>query len=315
LPFVYTGLCKDFWNTFEQYLQLEKDIPTTYFIIPFKNKPGQNVSRKKALRRATKYEITEIKEIVNKLLKHGYEIGVHGIDSWHNIDLAKQEKNRIMTMTGGQKHVGIRMHWLCFNQDSFKILDHAGFLYDSTFGYNNAVGYKGGTLQVFRPMGVDALLELPLHIQDNALFSTKRMNLSITDPLDIMNSFIQNNLLYGGVLTLLWHPRSIAPERLYKDFYIKILEILKNNKMWFGTAVQVVEWFKKRRNISFECIHNKNNSINITIKGNDGAIQPSLIIRIYNQKLSIDHKMSKQNRLKGYFDVPLLDKNEINISW
>ncbi len=43
------------------------------------------------------------------------------------------------------------------------ILDEAGFSYDSSAGYNETVGYRNGTTQVFRPLGTKTLLELPLH--------------------------------------------------------------------------------------------------------------------------------------------------------
>ena len=41
------------------------------------------------------------------------------------------------------------MHWLYFGDDSPKTLEAAGFDYDSTCGYNDAVGYRAGTSQVF----------------------------------------------------------------------------------------------------------------------------------------------------------------------
>ena len=50
--------------------------------------------------------------------------------------------------------------------------------YDSTVGYNETIGYRAGTSQVFKHPDVDHLLELPLHIMDTALFYPSYMNLS-----------------------------------------------------------------------------------------------------------------------------------------
>ena len=36
-------------------------------------------------------------------------------------------------------------------------------------GYNETVGFRAGTSQVFAPIGTKHLLELPLHIQDTSL--------------------------------------------------------------------------------------------------------------------------------------------------
>ena len=70
------------------------------------------------------------------------------------------------------------MHWLCFDAQSYRRLDEAGYDYDATCGFNDAVGFKAGTTQVFRPLDAERLLELPLHVQDTALFYTGRLHMS-----------------------------------------------------------------------------------------------------------------------------------------
>jgi hypothetical protein len=138
------------------------------------------------------------------------------------------------------------MHWLCFDPASPRLLEEAGFQYDSTFGYNDAVGYRAGTAQAFRPPGVTNLLELPLHIQDTALLSNSRK----TDAWRVCDAILRNASKHGGVLTLLWHTRSLAPERQWGGFYQRLLERLKG-RVWYGSAGEVVEWFRKRRAFSF----------------------------------------------------------------
>ena len=46
----------------------------------------------------------------------------------------------------------------------------AGATYDSTIGYNETVGYRAGTTQVYKPLEMTRLLELPLHVMDTAMF-------------------------------------------------------------------------------------------------------------------------------------------------
>ncbi len=70
------------------------------------------------------------------------------------------------------------MHWLYYDQNSPKKLEEAGATYDSTCGYNDAVGYRAGTTQVHKPLSATHLLELPLHVMDTALFYPSRMELS-----------------------------------------------------------------------------------------------------------------------------------------
>ena len=57
---------------------------------------------------------------------------------------------------------------------------------------------------------------------------------------------------FGGVLTVNWHDRSVAPERLWDQSYRELLSELKTKGAWFATAGQVVSWFRKRRAAQFE---------------------------------------------------------------
>ncbi len=308
LPFVYLGICRDFWNQFDNYLEIEKKTPATYFFIPFKKKHGKNVNQKPATLRAAKYDINEVKSIVQKLLSRGCEIGLHGIDAWNDQDSALKEKNQISNTTG-INGVGVRIHWLYFNENSFQILDKAGYLYDSTFGYNDTVGFRAGTQQPFQPISAEKLIEIPLIIQDTALFSKGRMNLIDKKANTLCSEIINKSHLYGGVLTILWHQRSIAPERLYGDFYMNFINELKNNGVWFGTGNQILEWFKKRRNISFGNITRLEDTLEITLKNAEVKTIPGLILRIYNS-----NKRQSNKETIEFLDIPINGQNIITLS-
>ncbi len=43
LPFVYAGWLEDFWEPFAWYARVEHGLPATYFLIPFKRRPGERV--------------------------------------------------------------------------------------------------------------------------------------------------------------------------------------------------------------------------------------------------------------------------------
>ena len=96
-----------------------------------------------------------MQERAARLKDEGCEVGVHGIDAWHDRDKGRDELARIGAVTA-ERRIGIRMHWLLRNAETASILDESGFLYDSTVGYNETVGYRAGTSQVFRPIGAHA---------------------------------------------------------------------------------------------------------------------------------------------------------------
>lgn len=62
LPFVYLGWVQDFWDPFEWYLREEQGLPSTYFLIPYKGRPGDRVGGRHPSRRATAYDVTDIAE-------------------------------------------------------------------------------------------------------------------------------------------------------------------------------------------------------------------------------------------------------------
>lgn len=314
LPFVHVGLHKDFWFKFDRYMELEKNIGarSTFFLIPFKNRMGKNITGNGANRRAAKYDVMDIQGTVRKLTNEGFEVGVHGIDAWHDTAMARQELSRISEVTK-QSEVGIRVHWLCFDKSTYQTLDDAGFSYDTTFGYNNAVGYRAGTTQTFRPIGTKHIFELPLHIQDTALFNPKHMSLTKAEAWQLGNDLIEKELVHGGVLTILWHDRSLSPERLYEDFYVKLLNKLRNQKVWFATATDICNWFNSRRMVKFKNVNISGNKISIKLETGHANPHPSMKLRFYHPSIQEQHNPVPYQYHTNYTDLPWQNETEISV--
>lgn len=251
LPLVLLGLVPDFWRPFDDYAKVEDGRRSTFFLIQFKGRPGLAPDGTINTWRAAPYGIGEIQEEVKKASGRGSELAVHGIDAWRDANAGREELRQLKSLTG-QKTAGIRMHWLYFDADSPRQLEDAGFAYDSTWGYNEAVGYRAGTSQVFRPLGSETLMELPMSIMDSALFSAGRMNLGREQALELCGRIVNNARRFGGTLVINWHERSLAPERLWGRFYEELLEeVRRDDRAWFATAGEAVEWFRWRRSIRF----------------------------------------------------------------
>jgi hypothetical protein len=265
---------------FDRYFKLEDGRKSTFFLIPFKNRAGRRVVARNAKRRAARYDITDIQESVRQALENGNEIGLHGIDAWHSETMARQEAARIAQATG-KTEIGIRVHWLCFDNRTPEILDKAGFDYDSTFGFNEVIGYRAGRCQVFRPLGVSHLLELPLQFQDVAMFRPSAMGLSEERAQDACNIILDTVAELGGVATVLWHMRSLSPERLWSRFYVYLLQELSRLKAWFATASEVTEWFRMRRALIFEEVSWDENGLRIVIDGPEKQPAQQLFFRIH----------------------------------
>jgi hypothetical protein len=303
LPLVFAGFAKDFWDQLDRYLELEGDLASTFFVIPTKGDAGVDCYDRPQAKRAACYALADIADDLNKLRSANREIAVHGIDAWRDSAKGRNELQRIQEITGTAE-TGVRMHWLYFNSEAPLKLEKAGFSYDSTAGYNETVGYRAGTVQVFKHPDVDRLLELPLHIMDTALLYPSYMNLSDKQATLAMLPLIENATRFGGVLTINWHDRSIGPERLWDDVYVNLLRDLRDRRVWFAKASEIVSWFRKRRAISFaNVIHGgEKTRVQPTADGASASLPP-LIVRVYNNGGSTQHGRHSQHATSEDFTI------------
>ena len=297
LPFVYLGWADDFWEPFKWYLKAEEKLPSTYFLIPFKRRAGDHVPGPHASRRATAYDVGDLAETSAVLDKAGCELAVHGLDAWHSVEKGRAERERVGEVTA-QASVGIRMHWLLHNPRTVEVLEEAGYAFDSTAGYNETIGYRNGTTQVFRPTGARTLLELPMHIQDGALFYPQRLDLSEPQAQERCQPLIDNAIKMGGVLTLLWHDRSHGPERFWGGFYLELLQKLKSLNVWFGTAGQVVSWFRQRREVRFERVETPD-GVRAQVRYQGVQVAPAFKVRVY-----APHRGCSDAATSDFVDIP-----------
>jgi len=314
LPCVYLGLIKDFWIDFYQYIEIEKDLKSTYFFLPYKKQRGMIDGRRAPSRRASKCDILDLKSYVEDLKSQGHEIGLHGIDAWHDTNKGVEEFSRISTIAGISE-IGVRIHWLYFNEDSPMELEKAGFYYDTTIGYNDAVGYAAGTTQVFCPLRVERLFEIPMHIMDTALFYTGRMALREEQAILLCTNLINNSVNYGGVLVINWHQRSLAPERLWVDFYIRLINLLKEHRVWFATCEEAVRWFEQRRKVQFEDIRFVDKTIKLRLTCGDAFIKPGMTVRIYNLTSEKLQHPDMAKGIKSFIDIPCEINKDIEINF
>jgi hypothetical protein len=251
LPLVHLNLAKDFWLEADYYRKLDGGLPSTYFFIPFANNPGRTEYGLAPRRRKSKYGAADVSAQIAVLNFRGHEVGLHGIDAWIDSKAGCKELEEVRRLTQ-QPNIGSRMHWLYFNEQSPAELERAGIDYDSTAGYCETIGYKSGTTQVYKPLNAQTLLELPLHVMDTALFFPCHMNLSPRDAGKRLSTMVRYAADHGGCLTINWHDRSAAPERLWGRTYVELVAELKAKGAWFATAAQATAWFRKRRAASVE---------------------------------------------------------------
>jgi peptidoglycan/xylan/chitin deacetylase (PgdA/CDA1 family) len=280
LPLVHLGIARDFWSGFSRYIQLEAESHSTFFFIPFRGRPGTTRSGTAPDARAAAYGADDLLDTIRTLISAGCEIGLHGIDAWHDVSNGSAELEEIRRIVG-KEEIGGRVHWLYYDEQSPVTLEQAGMTYDSTVGYNETVGYRAGTTQAYKPLQTIRLLEVPLHVMDTALFYPGYLNLSDSDARQQVDAVIRNAIHLGGCFTVNWHDRSIAPERQWEHFYEELIEELRAQEAWCTTASQVASWFRMRRSAIFENVNWTSGEVQATIAIKACANVPPLQLRVH----------------------------------
>lgn len=291
LPFVHLGIAKDFWSDFgDRYLELEDGTPSTFFVIPFTNTPGTLKDGRAPKFRAAQYGAEDIAATIRQLSNAGCEVGLHGIDAWCDSTRGRAEVAEIRRLAGVAE-VGVRMHWLYQSEQTPVVLEKAEAAYDSTVGYNDTVGFRAGTMQAYKPLAASQMLELPLHIMDTALFYPAHLGLSALQAKEMVAGIADNAARFGGCVTVNWHDRSLAPERLWDSPYRDLVQDLKNRGAWFATAGEAVSWFRSRRSVRFSRAGSALSKANEKDAVSRGDSLPGLRMRIYDGRSTVDRQV------------------------
>ena len=285
LPLVQIGLAKDYWSEFDRYAAMEGEARSSFFVIPFAGRPGRTHQGVAPNARAARYGAADVSGQIQNLISAGCEVGLHGIDAWRDSSTAGEELEEIRGVTGKQE-IGVRMHWLYSDEHSPMVLEKAGASYDSTVGYNETIGYRAGTTQAYQPLGTSRLIELPLHVMDTALFFPSHLHLPASEARKRVGHLIDNAVQFGGALTVNWHDRSIAPERLWGDFYRDLVADLRARGAWLTKAGEAVAWFRKRRSAVFENVSWEAGALRTRIAVDVSDDLPDLQLRVNNGQAS-----------------------------
>ena len=251
LPFVYLGWARDPWNCFAKYAALEQKWRSTFYIIPRRDHPGRRAPHGDIdPRRACRYQASEVAADLTALAKAGFEVGLHGLDAWTGLAEATAERSDIRKAGGGDAS-GVRMHWLYFSDKTYETLDRAGFGYDSTFGFNDAVGFRAGTGQVFRPLGANHLVEIPPTIQDTALFYTRRMHLDEAQAFAVCEQVMAEACAFGGWTHACSGTCAASCQNGGWDISTDALDIA-SRRGGVAPAAEIVEFLRRRRAVAME---------------------------------------------------------------
>jgi hypothetical protein len=194
-------------------------------------------------------ENCSVREIMRDLHRLECEIGLHGsylsARSYETIAEQKEDVEKAL----GETVVANRQHNLHFDATLTPgILEKAGLKIDSTLGFNREVGFRAGTSYPFRMWDLASerwlgITEIPLVLHDGALLRADNLDLDPESALALCKRLINRVIETKGVVTLLWHPESIARPGWF-GVYEKLLEYIHEQNGW-GASARNLGFFRK----------------------------------------------------------------------
>ncbi len=192
------------------------------------------------------------RDLLRALADRGYDVGLHGAYHSHRdaAELAR-EKAQIEAATG-RPLAGTRQHYLRFDvAKTWEAQEAAGFAYDTTLGYNEAIGFRAGIAAPFHPWDAarrkpHGLLELPLTVMDGALF--RSLGLTGEEAARRVRAHLEEVERAGGLAVLLWHPNGADAKRFpgWWASYEATLESLSGRNAWVTDAATIASWWRGR---------------------------------------------------------------------
>jgi hypothetical protein len=168
------------------------------------------VISRRAHRRDANYEPLQIAKQLRKAVPAGMGIGLHG--SYRSVieDRSLKEERQSLTQRTLLPVEGTRQHWLRFDthENLFRQVEAARFLFDSTLGFSEVVGFRNGAAFPFPPYDFAKeapcqFLEIPLVVMDATLSADP---VSRDNPLAVATPVLDESRRWGwGGISLLWH--------------------------------------------------------------------------------------------------------------
>ena len=192
-----------------------------------------------------------IVDLITRLKNENFEIGLHGsFDSYNNPTILKQEKERIQEVVENSV-IGSRQHYLRWKTpDTWRALEKAGFIYDTTLGFADQVGFRSGICYPYKPFDIIEnkeidIWEVPLIVMDGSLFGYQ--NLSLEEGLKKIKKLIDVVAQYRGIFVTLWHNSSFYELENPGVFqiYRQMLEYITNKNALCSSVQDVLKiWCK-----------------------------------------------------------------------
>jgi len=173
-------------------------------------------------------------KLVETLLGAGAEVGLHGSYLAAD-DLEQLARERAVLAQLDGPLIGQRYHYLRVDPHrNLAPLAGIGFRYDTSLGFPDALGFRAGIGQPFRPWDFERerpadLVEVPLAVMDAMLAEERYAGLTAEQAKPRVLALLDWAAEHGGGFSILWHPeRFDAPSaRGWDRLYFQVVDAVR----------------------------------------------------------------------------------------
>ncbi len=231
------------------FLRAEKGLISLYDNLELiGEKEGAEGFRSSFYLMSANYPLEKVRASARKLHAGGWEFGLHGDFGTHDSEAEMNKAVERLTEGVGIRPRGLREHYLRFDfAKSWRVMEEAGFDYDTTIGNNDRLGFKLGLATPFHPPDEGwrpmRILELPLSLMDTTLWGYLKKS-EAEGFADVKRSM---DMVEGveGLFTLLWHQEAVRMKG--GRIYWKILKAIRLRRgVFVGNGADVARWWRAR---------------------------------------------------------------------
>lgn len=214
-------------------------------------------------REGAEYDVTydfrcrAMRDALRRAVSEGFEVGLHAsINAKDDPARFRAQKLALEDALGGHAVRGLRHHYWALDTDApertLRAHAEAGFEYDTSFGINDATGFRRGMAWPFRPFDrarreAVPLLEVPPTLMDGAIFYRE---VAAGEGGRLIREHFAQVSACGGAAVLDWHAEQMNPDRLNGagPALVSVLtELAADTDIYWASPAQLAEWWRERR--------------------------------------------------------------------
>lgn len=178
------------------------------------------------------YKAEAPKVYVQTIIKNNLNVGIHGI-AFDDIQKMKDEYIRF-TKIHNINDIGIRMHYLRKNNNTFSYMKNIGYLFDTT-------EYSPELKQPY--ITDEGLIEIPFHVMDSYLFQDKGLQkYNLKYAIEFTQKIIDSNYDKNIVFNINLHQEYFSNGwKDWKDWYIWLVTYCHSKEIEFISYQEVVD--------------------------------------------------------------------------